>query len=142
MIRFENTVEIARPPAAVFAYLAALENIPAWNYAIAATRKLDPGPVDVGIRYVQTRTIPARSEERFEVSQFDPDRKLAIRGRFGPFTGEITYLLAAVGSATMLTNTVALNIPRLAAPLVNRQVKTAVAANLDVLRQILERGGQ
>ena len=42
---FENTMTIRRPIAAVFAFLADFENIPAWNYAILETRKVSPGPV-------------------------------------------------------------------------------------------------
>ena len=38
MASFENTVTIRRPIAAVFAFLADFENIPAWNYAIVETR--------------------------------------------------------------------------------------------------------
>src|SRR3954451_9278443 len=97
MIRFENTVTIGRPRAEVFGYLAELENLPRWNYAIAATRKLDPGPVAAGTRYSQLRTVPARREETFEVAEYEPDVKLTLHGRFGPFTGELSYLLAADG---------------------------------------------
>jgi hypothetical protein len=43
MASFENTVTIRRPIAAVFAFLADFENIPAWNYAIVETRKVSPG---------------------------------------------------------------------------------------------------
>jgi hypothetical protein len=134
MIRFENTVTISRPRAEVFGYLAELENLPRWNYAIAATRKLDPGPVTVGTRYSQLRTVPARREETFEVAEYEPDAKLTVHGRFGPFTGDLSYLLAADGGSTVLTNAVALDGPRLA----TRQIRSAVAANLAVLRQILE----
>lgn len=140
MIRFENTIEIARDPSAVFAYLADLENLPVWNYAIEKTRKLDPSPVGVGSRYVQIRTVPARSEETFEVTEFEPGRGLVLRGRFGPFTGEFSYVLESSGPATVLTNTVALDVPRLLAPLAARQLKTAIAANLRALRRTLERG--
>ncbi len=134
MIRFENAVTINRPRAAVFAYLADFENLPRWNYAIASTRKLDPGPVAVGTRYLQARTIPTRSEETFEVTEFEPDTRVAIRGGFGPFHGDLSYVFESSGDATVLTNAVSLNGPRLA----SRQIRSAVAANLEVLRQILE----
>ena len=35
MIRFANTIDIAREPATVYAYLADLEHTPEWNWAIA-----------------------------------------------------------------------------------------------------------
>jgi Polyketide cyclase / dehydrase and lipid transport len=141
MIRFSNTITISRPQPVVFAYLADFENVPRWNYAIASTRRLDPGPIALGTRYLQVRAVPSHSEEEFEVADFEPDRRLAIRGGLGPFFGELSYTLERSRDATVLTNAAALHAPRrlgLIAPLVTRQVKTAVAANLDVLKQILE----
>jgi uncharacterized protein YndB with AHSA1/START domain len=138
---FTNTVTINRRPSEVFAFLAHLENVPLWNYAISETRKISAGPVAVGSRYRQTRTLPTRSEESFEVTELEPDRRLSIRGSLGPFQGDISYLLDPVGENTTLTNTMRLKPSgplRLVAPLVASRVKAAVAGNLDTLRQILE----
>jgi uncharacterized protein YndB with AHSA1/START domain len=144
-MRFTNTITINRRPAEVFRFLARFENVPQWNYAISETRKTTGGPVNVGSRYRQTRTIPARSVETFEVIEFEPDRRLSVRGTRGPFQGEITYLLEPAGNATAVTNSMGLQPPgplRLVAPLAASRVKSAVAANLDTLKQILERGGR
>lgn len=140
-MKFTNTVTIKRRPEEVFAFLAHFENVPRWNYAITETRKVTDGPVGVGSRYRQTRTLPTRSEETFAVTEFEPVRTLTIAGALGPFDGEIRYLLEPAGSATVLTNTMALQPSgplRLVAPLAAPRVKAAVAANLDALRQILE----
>jgi uncharacterized protein YndB with AHSA1/START domain len=40
-----DTVVIRRPPREVFRFLADLENIPKWNYAIMETEKTSQGPV-------------------------------------------------------------------------------------------------
>ena len=141
-MRFVNTITIDRAPSAVFAYLAEFENVPRWNYAIAETRKVTDGAVGVGARYLQLRTIPTRSEETFEVVEFEPDRSLVIRGQIGPFFGDIAYLLDGSADATVLTNTCDLRAHgplSVVAPLATRRVQSAVAANLDVLKQILER---
>ena len=142
-MKFTNTITIDRPPAAVFAYLADLENLPRWNYAISETRKTSDGPVGVGSRYRQTRTLPTRSEEAFEVTEFEPDRRLSIRGALGPFHSEATYLLAPTDDGTVLTNAMNLRPSgalRLVAPLAASRIKSAVAANLEALKQILETG--
>ncbi|MDN3242588.1 SRPBCC family protein [Glycomyces tritici] len=140
---FTNTITIARPPAEVFAYLAELENIPQWNHAIGETRRTSDLPVGVGSQYTQVRTIPAHAEESLEITGFEPDSRLAIRGDLGSFHGEITYLLApAVDGATALTNTMDLQASgptRLIAPLAATRVKNAVAANLDALKRHLEK---
>lgn len=144
-MQFANTITIARRPAEVFAYLAHFESVPLWNYAISDTRKASSGPVGVGSRYRQTRTLPTRSEETFGVTEFEPDRRLSIRGSLGPFHGDVTYQLAPAGSGTALTNTMNLQPSgplRLLAPLAASRVKSAVATNLGTLKQILETGGQ
>jgi hypothetical protein len=89
------------------------------------------------------RTIPDLAEESLEITGFEPDSRLVIRGDLGPFHGEITYLLVSiVDGATALTNTMDLKASgptRLIAPLAATRVKNAVAANLEALRQLLEK---
>jgi carbon monoxide dehydrogenase subunit G len=141
-MKFTNTITIDRPPASVFAYLADFENVPAWNYAISETRKLTDGPVAVGARYRQSRTLPDPAEETFEVTEYEPDRALGIRGSLGPFPAQVSYTLEPAGNATVLTNTFDLEPSgalKLVAPIANRRIKSAVAANLGVLKQILEK---
>lgn len=146
METFANTVTIRRPTEEVFAFLADFENVPRWNYAIDTTRKTSPGPVGVGTTYRQTRSIPTRSEEVFEVTVFEPGKVLAVRGQIGPFRARISYLLEAAAGGTRLTNDVALDPPPgvrgLAARLATPRVKTAVAENLSKLKEILEAGNQ
>jgi Polyketide cyclase / dehydrase and lipid transport len=145
MASFENTVIIRRPVEDVFAFLADFENVPKWNYAIVQTTKVSPGPVGVGTTYRQTRSVPRRSEEGFEVTGFEPARRLEIEGRIGPFRARISYLLDPAGSGTRLRNAVDLasaGLSTLVAPLATSRVKKAVAANLDTLKQLLEKGGR
>jgi carbon monoxide dehydrogenase subunit G len=142
MATFENTVTIRRAVEDVFAFLADFENVPSWNYAIVETKKTSPGPVGVGTTYRQLRSIPSRSEEGFQVTVFEPSSRLAVHGDIGPFTATISYLLAPTDDGTRLTNVVDLESAsgplRLLAPLATSRVKTAVAANLDTLKQLLE----
>jgi uncharacterized protein YndB with AHSA1/START domain len=140
-MQFTNTIIIDRPVPEVFAFLAQFENVPQWNYAISETRKISIGSVDVGARYEQTRTLPTRSEEQFEVTAYEPDQTLAIRGRFGPFPGRFRYDLEPMGNLTRLVNTVALEpsgLVSIAAPLLRSRVQAAVAANLRALKEMLE----
>jgi uncharacterized protein YndB with AHSA1/START domain len=81
---FENTVLIARPIEDVFGFLSDLENIPKWNYAIVETRKISEGPIGVRTTYRQVRSVPSRSEERLEITTYEPPRQLEIQGQLGP----------------------------------------------------------
>ncbi|HEY3213646.1 MAG TPA: SRPBCC family protein [Actinomycetota bacterium] len=143
---FENTVTIERPAEAVFAFLADFENVPTWNYAIEETTKTSRGPVGVGTRYRQIRSIPRRSEEGFEVTVFEPMSRLAIQGQIGPFRTRASYELTPMAGGTRLTNKVNLEptsgVLRLAAPLAVPRVKAAVAQNLGKLKQVLEGDGR
>ena len=142
MQTFENTVTIQRPAGEVFAFLADFENIPMWNYAIEETSKTSDGPTGVGTRYRQTRSIPGRSVEEFEITVFEPASRLAIQGQIGPFQATISYQLEAAADVTKLVNNVELNrpqaMPKLLAPLATSRIKAAVAQNLGKLKLLLE----
>jgi uncharacterized protein YndB with AHSA1/START domain len=142
MATFQNTVTIARPADDVFAFLADFGNIPAWNYAITRTVQTSPGPAGVGATYRQTRTVPRTSEEGFEVTDFEPPSRLAIKGQIGPFNTTSSYLLEPAAGGTRLTNKVELEpssaLLRPIGPLVVPAVKAAVARNLGTLKQLLE----
>jgi hypothetical protein len=75
---------------------------------------------------------------------FEPVQRLAIRGRIGPFQATVRYLLQAADDSTRLTNQVELEPAsgplRLVAPVAVPRVRTAVAANLETLKRILEGG--
>jgi uncharacterized protein YndB with AHSA1/START domain len=141
-MNFTNTITIERSPADVFAYLSRFENVPRWNEAIVDTRRTSQGPSGVGSTYVQTRSQPSPGEDSFEVTEYEPDRKLAIRGTFGRFKGAFTYELEPIDNGTRLTNSVDLEAPglmRIAAPIGASRLKSAVAQNLGRLKEILER---
>lgn len=140
-MKFTNTITIERPPTTVFAYLANLENLPQWNYALAETQKLTPGPPGVGTRYRQIRTIPVHTEESLEIVELTPNRQLTVQGTLNSLPAILTYTLDATDGTTTLTNTVDIHPWRplsLLAPIALGRVKSAVAANLAVLKQLLE----
>jgi hypothetical protein len=96
----------------------------------------------VGTRYRQTRSVPGRSVEGFEVTAFEPARRLAMHGQIGPFRAMISYGLEATAEGTRLVNNVELDASqamlRVAAPLATPRIKAAVAQNLGQLRLVLE----
>ena len=142
MATFENTLMIRRPTAEVFGFLADFENLPKWNSAISETHKASQGPVGVGTIYQQVRSVPSRSEERFEVTAYNPPRQLEIQGQLGPFPSRLAYALDAVPEGTRITNSVELELrgpSRLLGRVAVPRVRDAVAANLQKLKELLER---
>jgi len=142
-MNFSNTIVIDRPVHDVFEYVANLANVPQWNYAIVETRKLSEGPVGVGSRYFQLRSLPSPSEESLLVTEYEPDRRFAVEGDLGPLSGTLTYEFQETDGATRLTNSADLEaggLARLAAPITTGRIREAVAANLEVLKSLLESG--
>ena len=141
MIRFSNTIDIARTPAEVFSYLADLEHTPDWNWAITSTHKVSPGPVAVGSRFRQTRSVPRPAVEMLEVTRLDADRRIEIVGDLASFPAHLTYELSPAPRGTRLTNSVEID-PQgplgILGSLLTGRVRASVAENLRVLRTLLE----
>lgn len=142
-MRFSDTIEIKRPPAEVFDYLATPENIPEWNHAIGDAERSPSGPIGIGTRIRQRRTLPRPTEEQLEITELRPGSRLVLAGDVGPLHGTISYVLRPTSDGTRLTNDAELDASgplRLAAPLFAGRVRAAVADNLATLKGILESG--
>lgn len=141
-VEFSNEVMIRRSREDVFAFVSNLENVPRWNYAIEETKKTSDGPVGVGTTYLQRRTLPSPSEEQFVITAFAPEERLAIQGDLGPLTGTMTYVFEETDGGTRLTNTADLHARGMGAAAValiaGGRIREAVAANLRVLKELLE----
>lgn len=135
-MHFENTVTIRRPVDVVFDFVADFESTPLWNYAIISTEKSVSGTT-----YRQVRSTPRRSEESLEVTEFEPNRLVAVQGTLGPFDAVMAYRFEPDGDSTRLTNTAHLTAHgalRFAAPLAAGRIREGVAANLGKLKELLE----
>jgi hypothetical protein len=141
MASFTNVVEIDRPAHEVFAFLADLENVPKWNYAITETMKTSPGEVGMGTTYEQTRSIPTPSRERLTITSFEPDRHLTVQGTLARYPARLQYTVDEHDGTTRLTNTVDLELTgaaRLLGTVAVARIRSAVAENLEVLKRVLE----
>ena len=140
-MHFANSVTIRRPPSEVFAFLVDPANIPKWNYAIDSARPVSPGPVGVGTRIQQTRSVPRPATEELLITELVLGRRMVLEGDIGPLSGTLDYRVEEVPEGTKLTNTADLSGRgplRLLAPLAASRVRDAVATNLDKLRNLLE----
>ena len=143
MSSFTNTVTIDRPARDVFAFLADLENVPRWNYAITETRKTKSGDVGVGTTYEQTRSTPAPSREQLTITEFEPDRHITVVGTLARFPARLEYTMEERDGRTRLSNTVDLRLTgavRLLGGIAAGRIRSTVAKNLDTLKELLEAG--
>jgi len=140
-MHFANSVTIWRPPNEVFAFLVDPANIPKWNYAIDSARQVSAGPLGVGTRIQQTRSVPRPTTEELVITELVPERRMVLEGDIGPLSGTLIYQIEEVPEGTRRTNTADLSGRgplRLLVPLASSRVRDAVAANLDKLRGLLE----
>lgn len=140
MISFENHIEIAR---------RLRKSSPMWptwrtslpGTAIEKTDKVTSGPVGVGTKYRQRRSLPRPADETIQITIYQPPERLIVDGSLGPFTARMSYTFAETGGVTVLTNQVELTPTgpaRLVALLAANRIKTAVLNNLAALKRILE----
>ncbi len=126
----------------MFEFLADPHNIPLWNYAITGVEVLTSGPVAVGTLIRQSRSLPRPGQEVLEVTEFQPPNTLVLRGTLGPLSGSLSYRLEAVQGGTQIVNSADLHaagLLRLLAPISTNRLGSAVAQNLEKLKQVLER---
>lgn len=141
MINFTNTVEIARPVEVVFEYLADLEHVPEWNWAISSTEPTTGARRSVGAVYRQTRHAPSPGVEHVEITALELNRHIQVEGDLGPFKAVLDYHLDSNPSTTTVRNEVSLEAKKglgLLARALRPRVAASVAANLDALRSLLE----
>jgi len=85
MAAITETVEIARRPEDVFAYIDDLERHGEWQEEIVSTRIEGDGPTAVGTRAIDRRRKGRREMDvTYEITEHDPPRTFAFRGTDGP----------------------------------------------------------
>lgn len=101
MPSFAVTVEIARAPADVFAYLTDVSKLPEWQGS--ATGAEVDGAVRQGARIRERRRFVGRDIRiDVEVTAYEPPRRFDVRSRGAPVSYTIRHTLEPVGAGTRL----------------------------------------
>ena len=136
-----RTVEIDRPPAEVFAFLAEGENNLRWRSGVLDIRHTSGqgrGAVyEQGVKGPFGRRVPAD----YEVTEYEPNRRLGFRAVAGPVRPEGSYELtpsdAGATRVTFSLHCTPRGLAKLMTPMVARTMRAEVA-QLDRLRAVLE----
>ena len=139
-MRYAASIEIARSPEDVFAYVADLTNLPAWQQSARSAEA--EGELGVGTAFVEARHFMGREvESRGEVTAFEPGRELSLRLAGGPVPLTVRHLFEPAGAGTRLT-VEAEGEPggllKLAGPLAQRAARRQADDDLKRLKRILE----
>jgi carbon monoxide dehydrogenase subunit G len=141
-VRYELAVEIARPPAEVYAYLADPGNLPDWQADVEEVRGAPGGPLSTGASFTEVRSfLGKRVESTLEAAVAEPGRELALRTVSGPVHVTIQHLLEPAGAGTALRVVAEADPGKLlglGGPLVRRAAERRARADFERLRAVLE----
>jgi uncharacterized membrane protein len=142
MVRIEESVIINRPAEETFAFVGNIENQAQWAGPVSESRKTSEGPVGVGTTYTQvTQLLGRRMESKYEVTEYEPNRKFSSKTTSGPISIHNTLAVEAVDDGTKVTVSAKVEgagFFKLAEPIFGRMVTRQVATDTRTLKDLLE----
>ncbi len=144
MATIVDSIEIARTPEVVFAYID-FERFGEWQDNIVSVQRETEGPTRVGSRATVSRKTPTGPQPvTLEITEYDPPRRISVRGTSGPIrtAWTVTIELAGDGRSQITTklDVVGHRLGKLLAPLAQRQARGDVPRQNQKLKERLESG--
>lgn len=128
----ELTIEIARTPEDVFAYLTHVSNLPAWQAGVKSATLRDG-------RVEECRSLLGRElHTSLEVVEREAPRVFTLRALNGPVPFTVRHELEPAAGGTRLTVTAEGDVPGFAAGLLARRAEKQFRQDFERLKQILE----
>ena len=142
LVRAELTIEVARTPDDVFAYLTDVSNLPAWQSGVRTAQIEDAGAPRVGARIHESRHILGRElGTTLEIIEYEPPRVFSLRALDSPVPFSVRHELAAAGDGTRLTVTGVGDaglLPGFAAGIMARRAEKQFRKDFERLKRLLE----
>ncbi len=139
-----SSIEIARKPEEIFAYIDELERHKEWQPAIVSARREPSGPTRVGTHTIEMRRIPGGPREFVsEIVEHVPPRRMVFQGLNGPIRPRGTITIEPVGDGSRSRFTLDLDlvghgIGKLFAIMARRQARKTVPEDQARLKTIME----
>jgi uncharacterized protein YndB with AHSA1/START domain len=142
-----SSIEIARRPDEVFAYVSDPSRLAEWQESVVSSRVEGGGPPAVGSKAITTRKIGPREQAMtMEMTNISPPESWAVRGIDGPVRGVVNGTVEPLDDGARSRVTIELDFEghgpgKLLVPLVvRRQAQKEMPRNLENLRERLESG--
>jgi uncharacterized protein YndB with AHSA1/START domain len=142
-----SSIEIARPPEEVFAYVTDPSRLAEWQESLVSSRSEGGGPPTVGMRVVTVRRVGRRERTMtMELTDISAPRSWAARGIDGPIRAVVNGTVEPLDDGARSRATIELDfegrgIGKLLVPLVvRRQAQQELPRNVRNLKQQLESG--
>jgi carbon monoxide dehydrogenase subunit G len=139
------SVQIARPPQEVFAFVADARNRPLWDESVDSEELTSPEPIGVGST-VRT-TLHSMGREyvlTWEIVEHEPPTRMRIESTSGPFPTTLEYALTEQDGGTLVDFSVTgrpSGFLRLLQPLLARNTRKNLDRAFPRLKRHLETGG-
>ena len=131
-MRAELTIEIARTPEDVFAYLTDVSNLPDWQSGVKSATQRD-GKIE------ESRSMFGRElHTTFEIAEQEEPRLFTLRALDSPVPFTVRHELEPAGSGTRLTVTAEGDVPGFAAGLLAKRAEKQIRKDFERLKEILE----
>jgi carbon monoxide dehydrogenase subunit G len=144
MVRFELSVDIARPVHEVWEYLIEPENVPEWQASAVSSHQISDGPIGVGTHLQdERRFVGRRAKSEVEVTEFEPERLFTLHGISGPVRFTVRHRLEETDAGTHLEVEAEADpggLGRLVRPMIERAAEHEIRKDFDRLKQKLESG--
>ena len=132
-MRAELTIEIARTPEDVFAYLTDVSNLPDWQSGVKSATQRD-GKIE------ESRSMFGRElHTTFEIAEHEEPRLYTLSALDSPVPFTVRHELEPAGSGTRLTVTAEGDVPGFAAGLLAKRAEKQIRKDFERLKEILER---
>jgi carbon monoxide dehydrogenase subunit G len=139
-----GSVEISRPPAAVFAYVADVRRRGEWQAAVQDIQVQTPDLTGAGMQVLEKRRVPGGARTfRWQVTDYQPPASWGFRGTGNPVNAiaQMRFTPLAQGAATMVSFEMdfeARGLAKLIAPLARRGARNEIPRDLKQLKAQLE----
>jgi carbon monoxide dehydrogenase subunit G len=144
MVRFELSIEIARPVHEVWEYLIDPENVPEWQASAVSSHQISDGPMGVGTHLEdERRFLGRRGRSEVEVTEFEPERLFTLHGISGPVRFTVRHRLEPSDAGTQVEIEAEADpggLGRLMRPMIERAAEHEIRKDFDRLKQALEKG--
>ena len=131
-MRAELSIEIARTPEDVFAYLSDVSNLPEWQSGVRAAKQ-------TGDRIEETRSFLGREmHTTLEILENEAPRVFTLKALDGPVRFTVKHELEPAEGGTRLRVVAEGDVPGFASGIVAQQAKRQFSKDFARLKEILE----
>ena len=147
MAAVRESIEIARSPAELFAYLDDFPRHTEWQETLVSARVETEGLMRAGSRVAETRRMGKREQTAsFEMTEYDPPRSASFRGTDGPIRSVGRRIVEPIGDGSRSRFTLELDftgrgIGKLLVPLARNQARKQIPKSMRRLKEHLEGPG-